>query len=178
MLEAMGVKFIDKNNEEIHNLCNEKLKDVEKVELNEFNELIASIQFEVLTDVSNPLLGPTGATYVFSPQKGAKVEELELLESNMKHFSEVVSSYFNNDQLHLIEGTGAAGGVGYALVSFMNAKLRKVVINNMLKKALSFSLTLFFIILKDCLSKRISFNVSTYKNLSLLMKNLLNLIIY
>ena len=124
MLEAMGVKFIDKNNEEIHNLCNEKLKDVEKVELNDFNELIKSIQFEVLTDVSNPLLGPTGATYVFSPQKGAKVEELELLENNMKHFSEVVSSYFNNDQLHLIEGTGAAGGVGYALVSFMNAKLK------------------------------------------------------
>ena len=42
----------------------------------------------------------------------------------MKHFSEVVSSYFNNDQLHLIEGTGAAGGVGYALVSFVNAKLK------------------------------------------------------
>ena len=118
------VRIIDKNNEEIHNLCNEKLKDVEKVELNEFNELIKSIQFEVLTDVSNPLLGPTGATYVFSPQKGAKVEELELLENNMKHFSQVVSSYFNNDQLHLIEGTGAAGGVGYALVSFMNAKLK------------------------------------------------------
>ena len=42
----------------------------------------------------------------------------------MKHFSEVVSSYFNNDQLHLVPGAGAAGGVGYALLSFANAKLK------------------------------------------------------
>ena len=124
MLEAMGVKFYDANNNLIINLCNNELKNIYRFELEEFNNLIKGIEFEVLTDVSNPLLGNTGATYVFSPQKGAKEEDLIILENNMKHYNKVVEEYFKKNDLHLVPGAGAAGGVGYALVSFMKAKLK------------------------------------------------------
>ena len=122
MLEAMGVKFYDQNNTLINKMCNQTLKDVTNIDLCEFNELLNGIKVEVLTDVSNPLLGSTGATYVFSPQKGAKEEDLIVLENNMFNYSEVVKSIFNNDY-SVAPGAGAAGGVGFAFIAFMNATL-------------------------------------------------------
>ena len=122
MLEAMGVKFVNKNGDVIHDMANDKLKDVYAVATDSFNKFIKGIDFEVLTDVSNPLLGETGATYVFSPQKGASDTDLPILESNMTKFSEVCKKHFENDFAQ-VPGTGAAGGVGFAFVAFMNAKL-------------------------------------------------------
>lgn len=122
MLEAMGVKFVDKSGNVIHDMANDKLKDVYAVATDSFNKFIKGISFEVLTDVSNPLLGKSGATYVFSPQKGASEADLAILEANMTKFSEVCKKHFKND-FDSVPGTGAAGGVGFAFVAFMNAKL-------------------------------------------------------
>ena len=122
MLEAMGVKFCNKNGDVIYDMCNEKLKDVDTIAIDSFNKLIKNIEFEVLTDVSNPLLGSTGATYVFSQQKGAKENDLIVLEENMKKYNEVVTKTFKNS-FNESPGAGAAGGVGYAFIAFMNAKL-------------------------------------------------------
>ena len=122
MLEAMGVMFVDKNGNVIHDMANDKLNDIYGVTTDSFNKFIKGIEFEVLTDVSNPLLGETGATYVFSPQKGASDTDLPILESNMTKFSEVCKKHFENDFAQ-VPGTGAAGGVGFAFVAFMNAKL-------------------------------------------------------
>ncbi len=122
MLEAMGVKFCNKNGNVIYGMCNDKLKDVYTLGLDSFKKLIKNIEFEVLTDVSNPLLGANGATYVFSLQKGAKENDLPILEENMSKFNNVVKKTFNVDG-EVIPGAGAAGGVGYAFIAFMNAKL-------------------------------------------------------
>ena len=103
-------------------MANDKLNDIYGVTTDSFNKFIKGIEFEVLTDVSNPLLGETGATYVFSPQKGASDTDLPILESNMTKFSEVCKKHFENDFAQ-VPGTGAAGGVGFAFVAFMNAKL-------------------------------------------------------
>ena len=122
MLEAMGVKFCDKQGNVIYGMCNSKLKDVYTLGIDSFKKLIKNIEFEVLTDVSNPLLGKMGATYVFSPQKGASVSDLEVLETNMEKFNQIVTKIFNHD-FNNTEGAGAAGGVGFAFIAFMNAKL-------------------------------------------------------
>lgn len=122
MLEAMGVKFCDKNGNVIYGMCNDKLKDVYTLGVDSFKKLIQNIEFEVLTDVSNPLLGVNGATYVFSLQKGAKENDFPILEENMSKFNNVVKKTFNVDG-EVITGAGAAGGVGYAFITFMNAKL-------------------------------------------------------
>lgn len=122
MLEAMGVKFCDKDGNLIFGMCNKKLSSIYTKGTESFKKLINGIEFEVLTDVSNPLLGELGATYVFSPQKGATKNDLIALEENMSIYSQIVKKYFDDD-FSEIEGAGAAGGVGFAFIAFMNAKL-------------------------------------------------------
>jgi glycerate 2-kinase len=76
-----------------------------------------------MSDVRNPLLGPSGASRVYSPQKGASPEAVENLEKNLTHFADVVT-----DALHCnfrdTPGAGAAGGLGFGLLSFTQATIR------------------------------------------------------
>ena len=86
MLEAMGVKFCDKDGNLIFGMCNKKLSSIYTLGTESFKKLINGIEFEVLTDVSNPLLGELGATYVFSPQKGATKNDLIALTRLNQNF--------------------------------------------------------------------------------------------
>lgn len=114
MLEALGGIF---NKSKLTNLCNYKLHDVISYDNTVINSKIKDVNVVVLSDVTNPLLGPLGATYVFSRQKGAKEEDLETLENNIKNFSSLNEKYINHP------GSGAAGGVGYATITYLNAKI-------------------------------------------------------
>ena len=114
MLEALGVKFYN------HDKLIEKVKNIDfplitKIDTTDFELTINGIEFVVLSDVLNPLLGEKGATYVFSKQKGAKENELPFLEENMKKYSEFKKEYRENP------GCGAAGGVGFAMHAYFNA---------------------------------------------------------
>lgn len=114
MLEALGVKF---NNGDLNNMNNQNLGLISSIDTTKLEETIKDINFVVLSDVTNPLLGLNGATYVFSPQKGAKEKDLEDLENNMKHYSSFYPEYLN------YPGSGAAGGVGFALKTFLHAEV-------------------------------------------------------
>jgi glycerate kinase len=70
-------------------------------------------------DVRNPLLGPTGAAHVFGPQKGADPHAVERLEAALNRLALCVGSAHHN-----VPGAGAAGGLGFGLVSFCDAELR------------------------------------------------------
>lgn len=120
MLEAMGVKFYSSQGI-IHHINNEKLKLIDHIELDEFNGLIKGVEVIVESDVTNPLLGPKGATYIFSPQKGATPSQLVLLEENMQHFANISACALSNDYSNN-NGSGAAGGVGFALIGYLKAK--------------------------------------------------------
>jgi glycerate kinase len=74
-------------------------------------------------DVKNPLLGANGATRVFGPQKGATAYDLELLESALTRLAEIVAEQFGFDYRNEA-GAGAAGGLGFGLLSFCGAKIR------------------------------------------------------
>jgi glycerate 2-kinase len=74
-------------------------------------------------DVKNPLLGPNGATRVFGPQKGATEIDLELLESALTRLAEVVAGQFGFDYRNE-PGAGAAGGLGFGMISFCSAEIR------------------------------------------------------
>ena len=69
----------------------------------------------LLTDVTAPLLGPTGAAAVFGPQKGASPEQVELLDANLAHYSRMLGADAT------APGTGAAGGAGYGFVAAWDA---------------------------------------------------------
>lgn len=74
-------------------------------------------------DVQNPLLGKNGATRVFGSQKGASEHELDVLEHALSRLADVVTEQFGFD--HRNEpGAGAAGGLGFGLLSFCGAKMR------------------------------------------------------
>ncbi len=74
-------------------------------------------------DVRNPLLGENGATRVFGPQKGATPEMLDLLEGALTRLADVVGKEFGFDYRDE-RGAGAAGGLGFGLVSFCGAKIQ------------------------------------------------------
>ena len=101
MLEALGYKFVD--NKVINN-SNISFKDY---------------KFIIVSDVSSPLLGDNGATYMFSKQKGAKEIDLPILEKKMNEYSNIITSYLNKDFTYY-EGSGAAGGLGFAFLSILN----------------------------------------------------------
>ena len=82
-----------------------------------------SIRIIAAVDVRNPLLGPRGATRIFGPQKGGTPEQLETLESALKRLADVVANDLGCD-FREVPGAGAAGGLGFGLMSFCGATVR------------------------------------------------------
>jgi glycerate kinase len=82
-----------------------------------------SVQLVAAVDVKNPLLGPRGATRIFGPQKGGTPDQLDLLERALTRLAEIVSRDLGSDFRDL-PGAGAAGGLGFGLVSFGRATIR------------------------------------------------------
>lgn len=80
-----------------------------------------AVRFTIATDVTNPLCGENGAAHVFAPQKGATQEVVQLLDARAKRFAEVSARHFGYDRQNM-PGAGAAGGLGYAFLQYMNAE--------------------------------------------------------
>ena len=81
------------------------------------------VRFTIATDVTNPLCGENGAAYVFGPQKGATPEMVEALDARAKRFAEDSAKRMGRDCQNM-PGAGAAGGLGYAFLQYMNAECR------------------------------------------------------
>ncbi len=81
------------------------------------------VRFTIATDVTNPLCGENGAAYVFSPQKGATHEQVLALDARAKRFAEVSAKHLGRDCQNML-GAGAAGGLGYTFLQYMNAECR------------------------------------------------------
>lgn len=122
MLQALGVKLLDKDNNEIP-FGGGSLNKIQTIDVSCMYEGIKDVTFEVACDVTNPFVGPTGASYIFGPQKGADEEMVELLDNNLKHFAEKIKETLNVE-IAEASGAGAAGGLGGALLAFSNAELK------------------------------------------------------
>ncbi len=81
------------------------------------------VRFTIATDVTNPLCGENGAAHVFAPQKGATPEMVEVLDARAKRFAEASAKHMGRDCQNM-PGAGAAGGLGYAFLQYMNAECR------------------------------------------------------
>lgn len=77
----------------------------------------------VAVDVTNPLLGPTGAAAVFGPQKGAGPHDVPVLEEALRRMADVVERDLPGGPWRDLPGAGAAGGLGFALAAFCAARL-------------------------------------------------------
>lgn len=84
---------------------------------------VGGIEVVVATDVDNPLTGPTGASAVYGPQKGAGPEDVAILDESLRHLSAVIHRDLGID-VRDVPGSGAAGGLGAGLVAFLGARIR------------------------------------------------------
>ena len=124
MLEALGCRFLDMNGREIRHLCGENLKDIHHIDSSDIHQEVKSSEFIIACDVDAPFIGPDGATMVFSTQKGAKPETMETLEKGMSSLCKLINEEYGID-LSATPGSGAAGGLGGAFMTFLNGKLVK-----------------------------------------------------
>ena len=121
-IRALGGKFLDKNGHELKG-CGADLIKINRIDLTNMNPLIKECQFTIMCDVTNSLCGEEGATYTFGKQKGATPEIQRELEEGMCNYRDVIKSQFGLD-MDQIAGAGAAGGLGTALMVFLNGTLK------------------------------------------------------
>ena len=118
---AIGARLLDKNNNAIYP-SGENLSLIEKIDLSNLDQRIKDIEVQVACDVNNPLCGETGASAIFGPQKGASTNDIDILDRNLLHWSELIRNQMGKD-VKDIPGAGAAGGLGAGLMAFVNAEL-------------------------------------------------------
>jgi glycerate kinase len=118
-LEALGVLFLDKNNKRVEPIPLNIFKIVDFK--NSIPQTIKNVSLILATDVKNPLLGEKGAAKVYAPQKGAKKEEVELLEEILNYWCSFLEKK-SGKKLSDLKGGGAAGGLGIGLSAFLKTK--------------------------------------------------------
>ena len=114
MLQALGAKFTDKEGNEIKQGAI-GLKDLYKADLSGL--ICKDIKIIAASDVTNPLCGPDGASFVYGPQKGASQKACEEMDGWLRNYAELTG--FDPYE----KGTGAAGGMSFALKNILGAEL-------------------------------------------------------
>lgn len=120
---ALGASFSDSDGNEV-SLNGAGLVNIRKIDLSGLDKRLLSVKIKVLCDVTSPLYGVEGAAYVFAPQKGADEETVKILDDGLRNLAEVTKESTGTDNASL-NGAGAAGGLGFALVSFLGGELVK-----------------------------------------------------
>src|SRR5690554_2836446 len=122
MAAALGVKFLDQDNQPIP-LNGEGLEKLHHIDLSGKDHRLENCQVLVACDVDNPLYGKNGAAYIFGPQKGADQEMVEYLDQNLQNYAAVLKKDLGLN-VQEIPGSCAAGGLGAGLVAFSSAQLK------------------------------------------------------
>lgn len=121
MAAALGARFLDAAGQEILGGGGE-LERVYAVDLSKLHPSLEQAKITVMCDVTNPLLGPNGATHVYGPQKGADHAAIARLEAGMANYVRVLEQVCGQ-ALRDIPGAGAAGGLAVPLIAFAGATL-------------------------------------------------------
>ncbi len=135
---ALGVKFFDfYGNIFVPN--GGTLKDIAYYDAGALEKIAQTHKFTLLTDCKNPLAGKRGAAYVYSPQKGAKEEQVKLLDIGLRHYAKIIHKQSGKDYTYY-KGIGAAGGAALSLKAFLGATInsgidRVLKLYNFTKKA-------------------------------------------
>ncbi len=122
MLSALGVRLLDARGSELKP-GGGHLQHLESIDLTQMHPAVEQCDFQVASDVTNPLCGPSGATAVFGPQKGVGQADIAAIDAGLEHFAKVARASGAPD-VSARPGAGAAGGLGFAALSFLHANLR------------------------------------------------------
>jgi glycerate kinase len=121
MAQALGYRLLDAGGRDLPR-GGADLAQLERIDPSGFDPGWRSVSVMVACDVTNPLTGPHGASYVYGPQKGADPGAVRDLDQALSHFAGVIEHDLGR-QVADIPGAGAAGGAGAGLVAFLDARL-------------------------------------------------------
>lgn len=121
MLQALGYDFLTREGKSISYGGN-GLRELARIEETNVHPMLKECTFKVACDVTNPLCGENGSSAIFGPQKGATPEMVQELDQLLLHYAEL-SKNINSHTDRFYPGTGAAGGMGFAFLTYTNATL-------------------------------------------------------
>jgi glycerate kinase len=121
MATALGYRLLDSAGRELPR-GGSALSRLDRIDASGLNAGWGSVKVMVACDVTNPLTGPHGASYVYGPQKGADPVTVRQLDAALGHLADVIERDFNK-RVRDLPGAGAAGGTGAGLIAFLDAQL-------------------------------------------------------
>ena len=123
MLQALGFSFKDKNGNEVpYGAYGVSL--IDSIDVSNAMPELKECKFHIACDVTNPLCGKNGCSHVYSRQKGADDEMIEKMDMYLENYANITEKALNISTKNA-EGAGAAGGLGFAFISYLNASLEK-----------------------------------------------------
>lgn len=121
MLSALGFKFLDSRKNTI-SLGSIGLENLSEINISNVSNKILKTKFTILNDVNNPLCGPNGCSHIYSKQKGAEYDDILKMDKWLYNYAQLTKNILSNDYINY-PGSGAAGGLGFAFKSYLNAEL-------------------------------------------------------
>lgn len=122
MLQALGMKLLDGGGMDL-GAGGANLAQLAAIDDSAFDHRIEGSRFVIAGDVRNPLCGASGASAIYGPQKGASPEAVQLLDSALAHYADVIR-HFTGVDVKSVPGSGAAGGAAAALLAYFHASMR------------------------------------------------------
>ncbi|HLI68734.1 MAG TPA: glycerate kinase [Ktedonobacteraceae bacterium] len=122
MAQALGARLLDAQGDDLP-YGGAALARLARIETEHMDARLRQCVFEVACDVNNPLCGPTGASAVYGPQKGATPAMVAELDAALAHYAQIIERDLGS-VVRDIPGAGAAGGLGAGLLAFLRARLR------------------------------------------------------
>lgn len=122
MLRALGFEFYNQEGAPIP-LGAKGLRELARIETKNADKVLSECRFTVACDVKNPLCGENGCSAVFGPQKGATPDTVKEMDAWLSHYAALTEKAVGKD-FSSHEGSGAAGGLGFAFLAYLNASLR------------------------------------------------------
>ncbi|MGE5673597.1 MAG: glycerate kinase, partial [Mycobacterium leprae] len=122
MIQALGGRLLKADGTAV-GYGGAAMSALERIDRSGLDPRLARTDILVACDVDNPLCGPRGASAVYGPQKGASPEMVQQLDAALAHLADIMARDLGRD-VRNAPGAGAAGGLGHALMGFLNARLR------------------------------------------------------
>ena len=121
MLQALGFEFLDENGQQI-SYGAIGLKSLKRIKTDKVVSAVKECEFLIACDVKNPLCGKNGCSFVFARQKGGTDETIPMMDDWMHRYAELTREIYPFIDENT-EGAGAAGGLGFAFLAYLNGKM-------------------------------------------------------
>lgn len=122
MLQALGYEFLDKDGNQVP-FGAKGLSMISEIKSDNAMPELRKCSFNIACDVTNPLCGSNGCSAVFAPQKGAGAEDILIMDKGMEHYARLTREMYSDADPDF-SGAGAAGGLGFAMMTYLNGKLQ------------------------------------------------------